>query len=91
MRAPSRNSSGSRTRWEITSEWQHTRTTFGETFHDAGNKLLQIAKTVHASPQRYEGLPYLELSRSHDFSDYHQFFRSPTVIGCTSLLPMSRN
>ena len=56
----------------ITNEWQHTRTTFGKTIHDAGNKVLQIARTVHASPERYEGFPYIEISRSKKFSDYYQ-------------------
>jgi hypothetical protein len=45
----------------IRDEWQHMQTAFGETLYGAGDKLLRIAQSVHAQPDRFEGVPYIDI------------------------------
>jgi hypothetical protein len=52
----------------IRNEWRHMRTAFGETLYDGGDALLRIAQRVHADPKRFEGVPYIDIRSSRDYS-----------------------
>jgi hypothetical protein len=58
---------------KIKNEWRHTRTAFGQAFHDAGDRLLHIAQKVHADPERHVGTPFIDVRRSKESSDYLEF------------------
>jgi hypothetical protein len=59
---------------KIRNEWRHMRTAFGETLYNGGDTLLRIAHTVHADPKRFEGVPFIDIRCSKDYSsDYLEF------------------
>jgi len=56
----------------VQKEWQRMRSSFGETFHNSGRRLLEIAQRVHATPTQYRGKPYIEI-RETESCDYYEF------------------